>query len=137
MQQLVQESVCGNKQFYKCQVEDGICVNCGKSYGLSLNEGDVVKGTCDECGKSGEIVVNTIYKNGDFVGDCHVCTNAREKNRQLVGDFVGESVWVASNGEMNNTNYYNNLNKLVDRVAELPKEELKVFLRRIHGVIER
>lgn len=134
---IVKESVCGNKHFRSCDVDNGKCVNCGTSY---LKKGDFIKSKCQECSSLGKHKVVTIW-DGDFRTTCKNCLDNDIAISDLYGNFVGE--WVmyehleGQDKTFTNDQMTERLNSIVDKIAVLPKDQLKTFLRGVHGGIER
>lgn len=135
MNQIIQEKVCGNKQYIHCEVENHKCVHCGKFHNVS--EGDFVDSKCEECKKSGMIKVETAYTSGDFYGYCDKCRHLNEAISDVSGKFQGEWVYYEDDHEFSTAEFNKRLDGLIDSISSLPKEQLKLFLKHIHRAVER
>lgn len=130
----ITENICKNKQFYKCVVENGKCVNCKKSY---VKEGDMFNGKCWKCGKISLAKVNHVYYSGEIRVYCESCTTNMKLNEDLYSIYVSEDIFYDGRKEFSNDEITERLNDLVEKISSLPKEQLKTFLRDVHGTIER
>ena len=116
---------CGNTKYYYCDVSTSthMCINCEKPFTDNLKDGDHITGNCDDCGKlDTEIVIDTIYKDGSVGGNCLDCISNDEATSQVYNDYR----WG-----------YDTTTVELEKIADLPKEQLIYFLRCIHRTIER
>ena len=135
---VIKESICGNKRFRSCDVSNGKCINCGTSF---VKKGDLIKSKCQECNTVGKHEVTDVWRDGNFRTTCKNCLDNDKAISDLYGKFVGE--WVmyeniyGQDKSFNNEEMTERLNSIVDKIAILPKDQLKTFLRGVHGGIER
>lgn len=141
---VVKESICGNKRFRSCDVVNSKCVNCGTSF---VKIGDSIKCNCYECNTIGIHKVKVVWNDGTIKAICKNCLDNDESISDLYGKFVGEWVMYESvkgldgifkeDKTFTNQQMTERLNSIVDKIAILPKEQLKTFLRGVHGSVER
>tara|TARA_B110000211_G_C13782606_1_gene422619 strand:- start:28 stop:339 length:312 start_codon:yes stop_codon:yes gene_type:complete len=103
-----------------------MCINCEKPFTSELKDGDHIIGRCDDCGKPNtEIIIDTRYKDGTVDGDCLECASNEKATEQLYNDYR----WGYSE-EMD-------MSVELEKIADLPREQLIYFLRSIHCTVER
>ena len=138
---LQKDSVCGNKQFRACTVDENThkCVNCEKSFNDGLKDGDHVVGECETCNKTGvDIEITWRYVDGTFDGDCQECTKAHKAIDKLYEDFRGEGYgYEEEYKNFTNEKFDKDLEAGVEAISNLSKEHLKFFLKQIHNAVER
>lgn len=128
MKQILSEETCNNRHFYKCVVKDNKCVNCDKSY---VKEGNIIKSECNDCGKVTNIIVDHIWRDGEYRGSCQECLDNHKAISTLYGNFVGAC-------ETEDGNAIKELEeKSLDKIVKLPTSQLKTFLRSMNSSIER
>mgnify|MGYP003634253214 FL=1 len=119
---------CNNTKYYYCDVSTSthMCINCEKPFTSELKDGDHIIGRCDDCGKPNtEIIIDTRYKDGTVDGDCLECVSNDKATEQLYNDYR----WGYSE-EMD-------MSVELEKIADLPREQLIYFLRSIHCTVER
>jgi len=84
----ISENDCGNRQFYKCVVENAHCVNCGKLFSEQLKKGDWIKHRCWSCRELKNIKVQYTWSNDQIEGRCQECLDMDKAIGGLYEDFV-------------------------------------------------
>lgn len=121
---------CDNIKFRYCDVSNKThqCINCERPFTDDLVDGQIITGTCDECGvQDVDIKIHTRYANGGVEGDCLKCT----ENSEAISDLY-QRFRHGYYGEENHSLEEDN-----ELIASLPREQLIHFLRNIHYAVER
>ena len=152
MKQIVQieeKSVCGNNKFRSCSVDQSTyqCVNCDKRYTDNLHEGDKLTGNCRSCDRENiEVTVAYTYEgNAGYIAECQDCAKSHKAIDELYDDFRGEGYGYEKKEDGETTDYttytsekfQKDREEALEKIVNLSKEDLKVFLRDIHQAVER
>lgn len=130
-QEVISEYDCGNRKFRKCVIENGQCVNCGEFYLSLLKKGQWIKHKCWSCREIKNTQIQYIWSH-QIESRCKECI-AMDK---AIGSLYEDFVW-ACETNLTDEEIEEKGNKALDRIVELPKDQLKEFLRRMNHGIER
>lgn len=114
---------CSNRKWRYCSLEDGICKNCNKCY---LKAGDVIEAKCRICNESKKCKIDRVYHNStldNIQATCKICNSAQVAVDELANEFT----WCTDE----------RYHTLLDQILDLPKDDLRIVLTRLHSGVER
>lgn len=145
--------VCGNKKFRYCDADPNThkCVNCDYSFGEDVKVGEKYTGKCSNCDFIKEVICTshgiaynkaTGQHDGEnfLYGQCESCIASSEATNDLYERYRWGLWGYANSNERNNFDqelYLKSRESDLEQIINLPKEQLKYFLRAIESGLER
>jgi hypothetical protein len=118
-----EEHRCSNSKWRYCLLDAGICKNCKRCY---LEAGDIIDTVCNVCNEQKKCKIDRVYTNSSFKeikATCRICNSAEVAVDELANDFT----WCTDE----------RYHVLLEQILELPKDDLRIVLTRLHKGVER
>jgi len=149
---MIKERNCTDEKFRNCDSDPDThcCKNCGYSFGEEIKEGQEYTGECRLCDIEQTVVCHghgvsynketASHKGGENhpYGTCHKCIKESKAIDSLYEKF--------REGSYGYDDHYKNYSQqkmvseredALEKIATLPKETIKHFLRSIYDIVER
>jgi hypothetical protein len=110
---------CTNPKWRFCSLEAGVCKNCDRCY---LEKGDVIETICSICNDKKRCKIDRVMGK-EIKATCKICNSAKVAVEELANEFT----WCEDE----------RFHNLLEQVLDLPRDDLRIVLTRLHRGVER